>query len=78
VGEAFNVGTGHSVTINELAETVVELTGSDIDVTHVDPRPGDIRHSEADASNARAALGYEPTVSLKPGLEHLAEQEGLR
>ena len=78
VGEAFNVGTGHSVTINELAQTVVELTDSAVDVTHVDPRPGDIRHSEADISKAREVLGYEPEVGLREGLEHLAEREGLR
>ena len=35
---------------------------------HVDPRPGDIRHSNADTSAARARLGYEPKVSLEEGL----------
>ncbi|WP_134672102.1 NAD-dependent epimerase/dehydratase family protein [Halorussus marinus] len=78
VGEPFNVGTGTSVTVNELAETVIEVTGSDADIEHVDPRPGDIRHSEADVSAAREALGYEPTVSLEDGLRELAEAQGLR
>jgi UDP-glucose 4-epimerase len=78
VGEPFNVGTGGSVTVNELAETVVEVTNSDAEVTHVDPRPGDIRHSEADISKAREELGYEPTVSLDEGLRALAEEKGLR
>jgi UDP-glucose 4-epimerase len=66
------------VTINELAETVLEVTDSDAEITHVDPRPGDIRHSEADVSKAREALEYEPTVGLEEGLTDLAEQEGLR
>ncbi|WP_435174392.1 NAD-dependent epimerase/dehydratase family protein [Halorussus sp. AFM4] len=78
VGEPFNVGTGRSVTVNELAETVVEVTGSDAEITHVDPRAGDIRHSEADVSKAREELGYEPTVSLREGLRGLAEAKGLR
>ena len=78
VGEPFNVGTGRSVTITELAETVAEATDSDAEITHVDPRPGDIEHSEADISKARDALGYEPTVSLEEGLRELAEAQGLR
>jgi len=78
VGEPFNVATGRSVTVRELAETIVEVTDSDSEITHVDPRPGDIRHSEADISAAREALGYEPTVSLEEGLRELAEAKGLR
>ncbi|WP_135852550.1 NAD-dependent epimerase/dehydratase family protein [Halorussus salinus] len=78
VGEPFNVGTGGSVTVNELAETVVEVTNSDAEITHVEPRPGDIRHSEADISKAREELGYEPTVPLDEGLRALAETRGLR
>ncbi|MFC4448385.1 NAD-dependent epimerase/dehydratase family protein [Halorussus aquaticus] len=75
VGEAFNVGTGRSVTVEELAETVVEVTDSDAEITHVEPRPGDIRHSEADVSKARTELGYEPSVSLEAGLRALAESK---
>jgi UDP-glucose 4-epimerase len=78
VGEAFNVGTGHSVTINELAEMVAELADEKVEISHVEPRPGDIRHSEADVSKIRDALGYEPTVSLETGLKQLAEHTGLR
>ena len=71
VGEAFNVGTGESVTIRELAETVRRATDSDSDVVHTDPRPGDIDHSLADVSKARERLGFEPTVSLEDGLTAL-------
>ncbi|PSP55912.1 UDP-glucose 4-epimerase [Halobacteriales archaeon QS_1_67_19] len=78
VGEPFNVATGSSVTINELAETVRAVTDADAEITHVDPRPGDIRHSEADVSKAREQLGYEPTVSLREGLQRLAESQGFR
>ena len=36
--------------------------------THGPPRAGDVRHSHADISAARSALGYEPEVSLRDGL----------
>ncbi|WP_458205177.1 NAD-dependent epimerase/dehydratase family protein [Haladaptatus sp. NG-SE-30] len=73
-GRAYNVGTGESVTIRELAETVRDVTDSDSDIVHIDPRPGDIDHSRADISRAREELGYEPTVSLSEGLASLVRE----
>lgn len=69
VGEAYNVGTGESVTIRELAELIQDITDTDSDIVHTDARTGDIEHSEADISKAKAHLEYEPTVSLREGLE---------
>ena len=69
VGEAYNVGTGTSVTITEFAETIVDVTESDSEITHTESRNGDIRHSEADITAVQTELGYEPTVSLHDGLE---------
>jgi len=65
---AFNVGTGTSVTINELAETVRDIVDADVPITHVDPRPGDIRHSKADISRARRELDFDPSIQLADGL----------
>ncbi|AGB39034.1 NAD-dependent epimerase/dehydratase family protein [Natronococcus occultus] len=72
VGESFNVGTGSSVTIRELAETIRTVVGSDAEIVHGDPRPGDIDRSRAAIEKARTELGYEPTVPLEAGLETLA------
>ncbi|QSG01715.1 NAD-dependent epimerase/dehydratase family protein [Natranaeroarchaeum sulfidigenes] len=71
VGEAFNIGTGSSVTIKNLAETIRDVADSSSDVVHVDPREGDISHSEADIEKARTLLGYEPTIELDEGLQSL-------
>lgn len=68
VGEAFNVGTGTSITIRELAGLVRELVGSDAEIVHTEPRPGDIRHSCADVSRARERLGYSPARAVEEGL----------
>ena len=73
VGEAFNVGTGQSVSIRELAELVRTVTESDSEIVHTDPREGDIEHSRADVSKAQALLGYRPRVSLADGLRTLSE-----
>lgn len=71
-GRAYNVGTGRSVSIRELAETVVDVTNSTSTITHSDPRPGDVAERCADLTRAREHLGYRPTVDLETGLADLA------
>lgn len=63
----FNIGRGESVSINRLAELIVELIGNNVKPTYAEPKAGDIRHSLADISRARA-FGYEPKYNLKEGL----------
>jgi UDP-glucose 4-epimerase len=70
-GDAYNVGTGKSVTINRLAELIVDVTDSSSDIVHTEPRAGDIDESEANIERARDQLGYEPRTTLRDGLEAL-------
>ncbi len=63
----FNIAQGKSITINELAKLVTTIMGKNIELIHQDPRAGDVRHSLADISRARA-FGYEPKYSLEEGL----------
>lgn len=76
VGRAFNIGTGSTITIRELAERIRDIVDSDSAIVHTDPRPGDIRQSCADISRARSELGFEPAVSLDDGLARTAEWLG--
>jgi UDP-glucose 4-epimerase len=69
VGEAFNVGTGNSISIRELAEIVHDVTDSNSDIVHVDTREGDIDRSEAAIDKAQDVFGYEPKYSVAEGLE---------
>lgn len=72
-GESFNIGSGNEISINELCEEILKISGRDIKPEHEEPKEGDIRRSRADLSKSRKILGYEPTVSLKEGLLELAE-----
>ena len=65
----FNVGGGSRISVNELAEAVIRVSGTSGRIKHVAERPGDIRHSCADISRARHGIGWEPEVPLKTGLE---------
>jgi len=67
-GEAFNVGTGSRTSVRELAELIRDEIDPVAEITHVDARDGDIRHSAADITKAREQLGFEPTIGLADGL----------
>jgi len=69
----FNIGNGKSITVNELAKQVLSITGSKAEPVHEEPRPGDITHSVADISRARA-IGYEPKYTLEEGLKRTVEE----
>jgi UDP-glucose 4-epimerase len=68
-GEAFNIGTGDSISIRELAELMRDVADSGSDLVHTDPREGDIDQSVAGIEKARSELGYEPTIDLADGLQ---------
>jgi dTDP-L-rhamnose 4-epimerase len=73
-GGVFNVGSGKSYTIREIAQRIAQVVGKE----YLEPeitgkyRVGDIRHCFADITRARTLLGYEPKVDLEDGLEELA------
>jgi UDP-glucose 4-epimerase len=74
-GEAYNIGTGRSISVRELAEIVTELTDSDSEIVHQDARGGDIAHSRADIQKATHELEFEPAHSLRDGLDSLVSEE---
>jgi nucleoside-diphosphate-sugar epimerase len=72
-GEIFNVGCGDRVTVNRLAQTLKDIVDTDTEPVHGEPRPGDVRHSQADVQKARDAFGYNPQVGLREGLRRTVE-----
>jgi dTDP-L-rhamnose 4-epimerase len=73
-GGVFNIGSGRSYSILEIAERIAKVLGKEYLQPEITGkyRVGDIRHCFADISLARAVLGYEPQVELESGLEELA------
>ena len=68
-GQVFNIACGERITLNELAAELKQLTGAKVDPIHVEPRPGDIKHSLADISAAQKLLGYKVKVHVREGLQ---------
>lgn len=75
VNEVFNIGSGRSYTIAEIAEKLARILRKDHITAEITGkyRVGDIRHCFSDISKAKAILGYEPEVTLEDGLFELAE-----
>ncbi len=65
---AYNIGSGQAVTINDLAELIVGLSETPIEIRRTAPRPGDVLHSRADVTAATNAFEYKPEVDLEGGL----------
>ncbi len=71
-GLTFNVASGSSTSIKEVAEKIIELTGSKSDIVHKEPRKGDIKHSLADISKINN-IGFKTGFDLEKGLGETIE-----
>jgi nucleoside-diphosphate-sugar epimerase len=67
-GRVFNIAAGQRTSLNALLRTLEGLTGHHVEPSYGEPRPGDVRHSQADVSAAERDLGFRPEVSVEEGL----------
>ena len=72
-GEVINVATGGRVSLNQLFAAIRTLTGANVEPAYADPRPGDVRDSQADITKAKQLLGYAPSVTFEEGLRRTLE-----
>jgi len=68
-----NLGNPSEFTIRELADLVIELTGSKSAIEHREPVVDDPRQRQPDITVAREVLGWEPSVPLREGLTRTIE-----
>lgn len=74
VGHAFNIGNPRSVvTIHNLAERVVALSGSSSPIVFVEWNKADVELRIPNIEKARRVLGFEPRVNLEDGLKRTIE-----
>ena len=72
-GKIFNVGVGGRFSLNETIALLNKITSKAFQAKYEPPRDGDIRDSQADISQAREFLGYEPQVQFEEGLRRTFE-----
>jgi nucleoside-diphosphate-sugar epimerase len=68
-GRVYNAACGSSTSLLDLIERINAILGTRIAPEHTASRPGDVRHSCADASAAERALGWRASRSVAEGLE---------
>ncbi|HEX8401638.1 MAG TPA: UDP-glucuronic acid decarboxylase family protein [Allosphingosinicella sp.] len=71
-GAPVNLGNPNELTVSDLVERVLALTGSDSRVVHQPLPIDDPRRRRPDITRARDLLGWSPTVDLQTGLEATA------
>jgi nucleoside-diphosphate-sugar epimerase len=76
-GRIFNVAAGSPASVNAVAEAIGRILGKPVERLHEPPRPGDIRDSWADVSEAGRVLGYRPSIDLEEGLRRTIESLGV-
>lgn len=69
-GEVYNVGTGHSTSLQEILAALGVAAGRPIPHETYPARPGDLLHSSGSSARLQA-LGWRPRVALAPGLAEL-------
>jgi nucleoside-diphosphate-sugar epimerase len=72
-GQVFNIATGRRLTVNDVFRALKPLTSYKGEPAYAADRAGDVKHSLADISAAREALGYEPKVSFEEGLKRTVD-----
>ncbi len=74
--EPVNIGNPEEYTILQLAEAVLEATGSPSQIVHEALPQDDPTVRQPDITRARAILGWEPTIGLADGLARTLEAAG--
>jgi len=67
--EPVNLGNPHEVTIEEIARTIIKLTGSTSTIVYRPLPMDDPRQRRPDITRAKTILGWEPKVQLEEGLQ---------
>lgn len=68
-GHTFNIAFGEREYLIDIYYDLCKALGKKIEPIFGPDRPGDIKHSSADISKARALLGYEPEWSFERGIK---------
>jgi dTDP-glucose 4,6-dehydratase len=68
-----NLGNPREVTMLELAQTIIELSGSESTIVHKELPVDDPKQRQPDITRARTLLGWEPAVDLEDGLRRTLE-----
>jgi len=67
----YNIASGKVVTIKELAELVLSISGKELEIKYTTPKNEDIFHSQSNIDLAKNNLNYDPKFELREGIKEL-------
>jgi len=67
----YNVASGKSITINDLAKLMIEILNKDLEIIHYPVKVGEIKFSQADISLAKKEISFEPKADFKDKIKNL-------
>lgn len=73
-----NIGSDRLVTIDELAQIVIKISGKNITIKHDLSKPQGVRGRNADITLVRKEVGWEPKISLEEGMRRTYEWAKVR
>ena len=71
--EVFNLGSGESITINDLAQLMQDISGIDNGIIYLPERKADVKHCKANANKVADKMKFKTVVSLEKGLSEYIE-----
>lgn len=73
-GEIFNVACGTRNTLNQMIEILKSIFNKkEYEITYTEPRPGDVKHSQAEVSKIREKLNFSAAISFERGLRRTVD-----
>jgi GDP-D-mannose 3',5'-epimerase len=69
VRDPLNLGTEEEVTIDELSDIIIRLSGKKLTKTYNESKPIGVNFRNADISRAKSELGWYPEVTLEEGIK---------
>ena len=73
--EFFNVGTNTSITILDLAKTIIKFSGLDIEPIFGPALKGDVKRTIANIDLIKEKVGWEPTIFLEKWIEEIVSMK---
>ena len=71
--DIFNIGNDNEITINQLAQTIIDITNTKSKIIYKDLPKDDPLQRKPDLSKSKELLNYEPVIDLEKGLEKTIE-----
>jgi len=74
----YNVGRGEGISLKELIEKIVHITGSNSKIVYKEGQKGEVRYSVADIPKINRDLKWQPSVSLEAGVKQMIIEANKR